>query len=395
MKKLAIVACCLLAISNFSISSAQALDPNSVASIFDRISSNKELANPSIVVIDQKTGETVFEKNGYSPRKPASVQKLLTASAALTYLTPTQRFTTSAWIGVKEKSVVIQGSLDPWISLNDPQAKKMGRTSLPRIEYNTLNALKETNSGSIRYSTIYYSNLYSQDVANLKNFYVKHGLRPNMKRVSDVEAAELAAQPILSSDSPELQEILAFTLTWSDNLLAERIARLASQAAGYSLDDAGVAQTFSDVLSSFGIENKNAIIQDASGLSRDNRITAKQVAELLFKIRQDSKFAALIGGLPVGGVTGTLRHRFIETAPQAVGLIKAKTGTLNGTANLAGYVESGDREYAFVIFADRLRKGSVAESRARNTVDRLLGKVAEPLLPEFLPIQSEVSISAN
>ncbi|MEY4437822.1 MAG: hypothetical protein RL249_234 [Actinomycetota bacterium] len=395
MKKLAIVACFLLAISNFSISSAQALDPNSVASIFDRISSNKELANPSIVVIDQKTGETVFEKNGYSPRKPASVQKLLTASAALTYLTPTQRFTTSAWIGVKEKSVVIQGSLDPWISLSDPQAKKMGRTSLPRIEYNTLNALKETNSGSIRYSTIYYSNLYSQDVANLKNFYVKHGLRPNMKRVSDVEAAELAAQPILSSDSPELQEILAFTLTWSDNLLAERIARLASQAAGYSLDDAGVAQTFSDVLSSFGIEKKNAIIQDASGLSRDNRITAKQVAELLFKIRQDSKFAALIGGLPVGGVTGTLRHRFIETAPQAVGLIKAKTGTLNGTANLAGYVESGDREYAFVILADRLRKGSVAESRARNTVDRLLGKVAEPLLPEFLPTQSEVSISAN
>lgn len=395
MKKLAIVACFLLAISNFSISSAQALDPNSVASIFDRISSNKELANPSIVVIDQKTGETVFEKNGYSPRKPASVQKLLTASAALTYLTPTQRFTTSAWIGVKEKSVVIQGSLDPWISLNDLQAKKMGRTSLPRIEYNTLNALKETNSGSIRYSTIYYSNLYSQDVANLKNFYIKHGLRPNMKRVSDVEAAELAAQPILSSDSPELQEILAFTLTWSDNLLAERIARLAAKAAGYSLDDAGVAQTFSDVLSSFGIEKKNAIIQDASGLSRDNRITAKQVAELLFKIRQDSKFASLIGGLPVGGVTGTLRHRFIETAPQAVGLIKAKTGTLNGTANLAGYVESGDREYAFVIFADRLRKGSVAESRARNTVDRLLGKVAEPLLPEFLPTQNEVSISAN
>ena len=395
MKKLAIVACFLLAISNFSISSAQALDPNSVASIFDRISSNKELANPSIVVIDQKTGETVFEKNAYSPRKPASVQKLLTASAALTYLTPTQRFTTSAWLGVHEKSVVIQGSFDPWISLSAPEAIKMGRTSLPRIEYNTLNALKENNSGSIRYSTIYYSNLYSKDVTNLKNFYIKHGLRPNMKRVSDVEAVDLAAQRILSSDSPELQKILAFTLTWSDNLLAERIARLASQAAGYSLDDAGVAQTFSDVLSSFGIEKKNAIIQDASGLSRDNRITAKQVAELLFKIRQDSKFAALIGGLPVGGVTGTLRHRFIETAPQAVGLIKAKTGTLSGTANLAGYVESGDREYAFVIFADRLRKGSVAESRARNTVDRLLGKVAEPLLPEFLPSQSEVSISAN
>jgi PBP4 family serine-type D-alanyl-D-alanine carboxypeptidase len=188
---------------------------------------------------------------------------------------------------------------------------------------------------------------------------------------------------------------LAFTLTWSDNLLAERIARLASHAAGHSLDDAGVALTFNEVLTSFGIASKNLIIQDASGLSRENRITAKQVAELLFKIRQDPKFVALIDGLPVGGVTGTLRHRFIETAPQAVGLIKAKTGTLNGTANLAGYVESGDREYSFVILADRLRKSSVAESRARNTVDRLLGKIAAPLFPELLPVQNEVSIATN
>lgn len=395
MKKLAVVGCLLLAISNMAIPQAQALDPNSVASIFERISSNKELADPSVVVIDQKTGEIVFEKNGESPRKPASVQKLLTASAAFTYLLPTQRFTTSVWLGTKSKSIVIKGSLDPWFSLNDLQAKKMGRTSLPRIEYNTLSALKQANSGSIRNSTIYYSDLYSQDVANLKSFYIKHGVKPIMKRVSAVEAEELAAEPILTSDSPELQEILAFTLTWSDNLLAERIARLASQAAGHSLDDQGVAQTFNEVLSNFGITNRNLIIQDASGLSRENRITAKQVAELLFKIRVDPKLSPLINGLPVGGVTGTLRHRFIETAPQAVGLIKAKTGTLNGTANLAGYVESGDREYAFVIFADRLRKTGVAESRARNTVDRLLGKVAAPLFPELLPSQGEMSISTN
>lgn len=395
MKKLAVVGCLLLAITNMAIPQAQALDPNSVASIFERISSNKELADPSVVVIDQKTGEIVFEKNGESPRKPASVQKLLTASAAFTYLLPTQRFTTSVWLGTKSKSIVIKGSLDPWFSLNDLQAKKMGRTSLPRIEYNTLSALKQANSGSIRNSTIYYSDLYSQDVANLKSFYIKHGVKPIMKRVSAVEAEELAAEPILTSDSPELQEILAFTLTWSDNLLAERIARLASQAAGHSLDDQGVAQTFNEVLSNFGITNRNLIIQDASGLSRENRITAKQVAELLFKIRVDPKFSPLINGLPVGGVTGTLRHRFIETAPQAVGLIKAKTGTLNGTANLAGYVESGDREYAFVIFADRLRKTGVAESRARNTVDRLLGKVAAPLFPELLPSQGEMSISTN
>ena len=395
MKKLVYLACLCLAIPNFSLQEASALDPNSVASIFERLSSNSELANPSVVVIDQKTGQVVFEKNAMSPRKPASVLKLLSATAAYTYLQPTQRFTTSAWVGTQSKSIVIQGSLDPWFSLSDVQAKKMGRTSLPRIEYNTLSALKKANTGSIRNSTIYYSNLYSQDVANLKKFYSKHGVSATMKRVTTQDAEALSGEPILSSDSPELQEILAFTLTWSDNLLAERIARLASFAAGHSLDDSGVAQTFDEVLANLGIESTNLVTQDASGLSQENRITAKQVAYLLVKIREDSKFAPIIGGLPIGGITGTLRHRFIDTAPQAIGLIKAKTGTLNGTANLAGYVESGDREYAFVILADRLSKTSRAENRARDTVDRILGKIAAPLFPDILPVPAEVGVTAT
>jgi D-alanyl-D-alanine carboxypeptidase len=346
------------------------------------------------MLIDQKTGEVVFEKNAHSLRKPASVLKLYSATAALTYLQPTQRFTTSAWVGAEPKSIVIQGTLDPWFSLSDVQAKKMGRTSLPRIEYNSLKALKSANPGSIRNSTIYYSDLYSQDVANLKSFFVKHGVNAVMKRVSFDEAQALSSTQILSSDSPELQEILAFTLTWSDNLLAERIARLASRAAGHSLDDAGVAETFAEVLTGLGIENQNLVIQDASGLSKDNRVTATQVAQLLVKIRNDSRFAPLIGGLPIAGMTGTLRHRFIDTAPQAIGLIKAKTGTLNGTANLAGYVEAGDREYVFVIIADKLRKSSTAENRARATVDRILGKIASPLIPEILPVSGEVTTEA-
>lgn len=395
MKKLVVLACLILAIPSFSIQQADALDPNSVASIFERLSSNAELANPSVFVIDEKTGEVVYEKNATSPRKPASVLKLLSATAAYTYLQPTQRFTTSAWIGEKAKSIVIQGSLDPWFSLNDVQAKKMGRTSLPRIEYNTLKALKKANSGSVRNSTIYYSNLYSQDVANLKKFYSKHGVNATMKRVNSQDAQSLSIEHILTSDSPELQEILSFTLTWSDNLLAERIARLASSAAGHSLDDAGVAQTFNEVLSNLGIETTHLVTQDASGLSKENRITAKQVALLLVKIRNDSKFAPIIGGLPVGGITGTLRNRFIETAPQAIGLIKAKTGTLSGTANLAGYVESGDREYAFVILADHLRRTNRAETRARDTVDRILGKIASPFFPDILPAPSEVGVTTT
>ena len=390
-KRCGILACLIFAIPHFSLASASALDPTNVAGIFERLTAGSALANPSVVVMDQLTGAVVYEKNANSLRKPASVLKLYSATAALTYLQPTQRFTTSTWIGLEPKSLVIQGSLDPWMSLSDPVAKKMGRTSIPRIEYNSLSALKESNSGSIRNSTIYYSDLYSQDVANIKAFFVKHGVRAVMKEVSSTQAIQLSSEPILSSQSPELQEMLAFALTWSDNVLTERIARLAAHAAGHPLNDEGVARTFNEVLAGLGVENKGIVIKDASGLSRDNRVSATQVGQLLLKIRSDSRFAPLIGGLPIGGVTGTLRHRFIDTAPQAIGLVRAKTGTLNGTANLAGYVEAGDREYVFVIIADQLKRTSRAEKFARATVDRILGKIASPLLPVFPATAAEVS----
>ena len=392
MKKFGIVACLIFAIPNIAPVQARALDPINVAATFERLTAGSALSNPSVVVIDPLTGSVVYEKSAYSPRKPASVLKIYSATAALTYMQPTQRFTTSAWVGVNEKSLVIQGSLDPWMSLSDSVAKKMGRTSIPRIEYNSLSALKEANPGSIRNSTIYYSDLYSQDVANIKAFFLKRGVKAVMKRVSHTQAEELSAEQILSSDSPELQEMLGFALTWSDNLLTERIARLASQAAGYPLNDEGVAQTFHEVLAGLGVDSKGLVIKDASGLSRENRVTAKQVGQLLLKIRNDSRFAPLIGGLPVSGVTGTLRHRFIDTAPQAIGLVRAKTGTLNGTANLAGYVEAGDREYVFVIIADQLKRTSRAEKFARATVDRILGKIAAPLLPVFPTQPGEVVI---
>jgi PBP4 family serine-type D-alanyl-D-alanine carboxypeptidase len=202
----------------------------------------------------------------------------------------------------------------------------------------------------------------------------------------------LSAEQILSSDSPELQKMLAFALTWSENLLTERIARLASQAAGYPLSDEGVSRTFEDVLAGLGVSSQGLFIKDASGLSKENRVTAIQVGQLLVKIRSDSRFASLISGLPISGLTGTLRSRFVDTAPQAVGLVKAKTGTLNGTANLAGYVEAGDREYVFVIIADRLKTSSRAEKFARSTVDRILGKIAAPLLPIFPTQPAEIVV---
>jgi D-alanyl-D-alanine carboxypeptidase len=317
---------------------------------------------------------------------------LYSAAAALTYLNPEQQYTTIVSLGTQPRSIVIRGSRDPWISFKGIEAKKMHRTSMPSIALRSMAALKKASHRTVRNPVIYYSDLYERDVANLK-IYLRHkGIYATLKKVDQPLAMAYERDLVMTSQSPALTKILAFTLTWSDNVLAERIARQASIAAGNPGNDEGVAQTFTTVLEGLGISSGNLTVKDASGLSKENRVTATQVAQLLIKIRHDPKFAPIISGLPVGGVSGTLRNRFLETAPQAVGLVKAKSGTLNGTVNLAGYVQAADREYAFVIIADKLRKSNTAEKLARKTVDKILGQLAAPFFPPLLPVQTDATV---
>jgi len=387
-----------LGVGLFSLPATTALAADSIAisSAFSQLTAIPTLADPSVIVLDEKSGEVVYESNANSPRKPASVIKLISAASAYTYLSPSDSYTTSMWIGADQKSVVIQGSLDPWVSYENSVAVKMGRTSLERIEFNALSSLKSLNGGSTKGATIYYSNLYAADINHINKFLKDRHFSISLKRVRTVDARNMSAERLLTSTSPTLEKILDWTLTWSDNLLAERIARLASAAAGHSMDDAGVAQTFAELLTGMGISTSKLVIKDASGLSKENRVTARQISQLLMVIYHDQKFAPLVAGLPVGGVSGTLQHRFIETAPEAVGLVRAKTGTLNGTTNLAGFVQSGDHEYIFVIIADRHDKSYSVTKKVRATVDRILGKIATPLLPVLVSIApSSESITAT
>jgi D-alanyl-D-alanine carboxypeptidase/D-alanyl-D-alanine-endopeptidase (penicillin-binding protein 4) len=170
-----------------------------------------------------------------------------------------------------------------------------------------------------------------------------------------------------------------FFLQWSDNVLSERLSRIAAKAAGFSSNAEGIAAVYKQVLSEMEIDSSKLVVKDGSGLSHDNRLTAHLLGELLVRIHKDPQYAAIVESLPDGGINGTLNERFLDTAPQAVGLVHAKTGTLNGTVSLAGFVESGDREYIFVVIADKLSRSYSATELARDTLDRYLGKVAAPL----------------
>ena len=357
------------------------LSPASIPAAFEELLQQRSLSNPAMILIDGTTGEVIYEKNSFSQRKPASVMKIFSGAVAIKYLDMQSRFTTNISLGVEEKTLVIQGSYDPWISLNHTVGRKMNRASLPYLAFNTLTAAKKSNKGSLKGMTVLYSGLYSQDVSNLKAFWAKRGFKPVMKAVSSDETLLNANELIVGDQSPEDFEILDYMMLWSENNLAERLARLSARAAGNSFNDRGVAQVFESLLVEYGIDPSKLVTKDASGLSKENRVTASMLGQLLYHLRKDPKYGLLYESLPVGGVSGTLRSRFLTTAPSAVGLVRAKTGTLNGTVTLAGYVESTDREYVFVTLADDISRGSAASAKARAAIDRLLGRIAAPNIP--------------
>jgi len=373
-------AVCLALILSIAPADA-ALSPESIPAVFDELLKVPTLSNPAMIVIDGSTGQIIYEKNINSQRKPASVMKVMAGAVTLDYLDPLSVFNTTVNIAPEEKTVVIRGSFDPWISLDHNVARKMNRASLPYMGFNTLSAVKQANGGSLKNYKVLYSNLYSKDIANLKAFWAKRGFKPVFKQVTDDEAFLAQGDLVVSENSPTVAQILDWMMLWSDNLLADRLAGLAARTAGYSPNIKGIETIFRALLTQLEIDDSKLVVADASGLSKKNKITAKLMGELLYKIRIDQKYALLYNSLPIGGVSGTLENRFLKTAPSAVGLVRAKTGTLNGTATLAGYVQSTDREYVFVTLADDIAKGNAALNKARAAIDRVLGRIAAPNIP--------------
>jgi len=158
-----------------------ALSPASIPPVFDELLKNQRLSNPAMVVIDGSTGQVIYEKNGFSQRKPASVMKLLTSTAVIQNLELDATFSTSIEINPETKTVIIRGSFDPWISLDHKTARKMSRASLPYMGFETLKGVKAFNGGSLKNYKVIYSNLFSQDVSNLKSFWAKRGFKPTLE----------------------------------------------------------------------------------------------------------------------------------------------------------------------------------------------------------------------
>jgi len=357
-----------------------ALKSTAISPILKSAASSKALANPGMILIDPVTGEVIFENSATSFRKPASLLKILSATALLTYLTPDHRFTTEISTGSEPNTLIIAGSLDPWMERKNSVATKMGRVSLPKLVTSALKKLDADNGEPIKTLRIEYASMYTVDLDFIKAQLKARDVKVSTLKVTNAEARLYAKESIAKFESPPLQTIMDWMLLWSDNTLGDRMATYAAMKAGFGYTESGIEKVFVKTLTDLEIDSTGLNAVDGSGLSKSNKVSARMIGQLLLKTYRNEKYRTIYGGLPIGGVSGTMQTRFIESAPSAIGLVRAKTGTLNGTVSLAGYVQGGDQEYIFVAIADQIPKGISAGKAARTALDKVLAKFAKPVV---------------
>lgn len=161
---------------------------------------------------------------------------------------------------------------------------------------------------------------------------------------------------IASHRSPPLTELLKKVLQDSNNIYADSLAKTLGlkhlQQGTFKLGTKAIQEILER---STSIDFKALRLFDGSGLSRYNLIAPQQISQLLFTLYHDTQNNKIFQELlPVsGGENGTLATRL--NSPDLRGRIRAKTGTLSNTYNLAGYLTSkSNKDLIFVIMTDHV-----------------------------------------
>lgn len=127
-----------------------------------------------------------------------------------------------------------------------------------------------------------------------------------------------------------------------------------------------------DWMRSQRIVDAGFVIENGSGLSRTERITAQQMGQVLQAGLRSQWAPEFQASLPIGAVDGTMRRR-LQDSP-AAGRARLKTGSIRNVVALAGYVpDAGGTPCVFVAFVNSERAG---EGRGRAVLDALVDWVA-------------------
>ena len=187
--------------------------------------------------------------------------------------------------------------------------------------------------------------------AVLRRLLKKHGIKFN----GDIELSHRHEGKVLATHSSvALPVLLDNMLKHSNNLIADNLtksigARFSHHPGSFKNGTEAIKQI---LLTKAGIDLSRAQIADGSGLSRNNRVTASDMIKVLEYIWKHDNQLKLLAMLPKAGESGTLRYRKSMRNEPIKGHLLAKSGSLYGSYNMAGYSvdDSGSPKALFVQF---------------------------------------------
>lgn len=179
------------------------------------------------------------------------------------------------------------------------------------------------------------------------------------------EPPEELGPPLVSHTT--LRAALGVMLRRSQNFYAEQTLRALGPRGGTFEECAAAGRR---ALEPLGVRDGDIQWLDGSGLTRGNRAAPAAVVRLLVGASKRPAFADLLGAMAAPGEEGTLQKRFAGLEKT----LRAKTGTIAGVSNLAGYVESPKGRIAFAILISQLKAGSAPAQAFQEEVVRLLSK---------------------
>lgn len=154
-------------------------------------------------------------------------------------------------------------------------------------------------------------------------------------------------------ESIPLSEIVTLMNKFSNNFIADTLVKtMGVQFKGVPGTMEKGLEVMREEATKLGINQEGFKLVSGSGLTRDNLLSSRHFVEIINKSYLSFDILPeLLTSLPIAGLDGTLRSRLKDTS--AYGSLRAKTGTINGVASLAGVVQSkGGELLAFSLIID-------------------------------------------
>ena len=152
---------------------------------------------------------------------------------------------------------------------------------------------------------------------------------------------------LVSAPSESMAEVVRDINKYSNNVMARQLY-LTLGGNGVPATSAGAFAVIRNWLTSRNLDMPELVMENGSGLSRVERISARHLGELLLDAYASPVMPELMASLPVAAVDGTMRRRLKNA--QIAGQAHIKTGSLSGVRSIAGYVLDAQGNRVAVVF---------------------------------------------